>query len=108
MAAGVLVLAFLGWVVWAGLEHAGQDIRWRTVGFSDISDSSATVSFDVFKDAGTAATCLVRTLDADSVEVGRAEVLVGAAPAQVHVTHTLPVTGRPVTGEIIRCWVEDD
>ena len=103
VALAVSVAAFLGWVVWAAVQQAGQDVRWRTVGYSDVGDTSVTVEFDVFKPSGTDVTCLVRALDFDSVEVGRAEVPVSAQPSDVHVVYVLAVTARPNTAEVVSC-----
>jgi hypothetical protein len=107
VAVAVLVVAFLGWVVWAALQQAGQDVRWRTVGYSDVSDTAVTVEFDVFKTAGTEVTCLVRALDFDGNEVGRADVAVAAGPSDAHVVYALPVTARPNTAEVVSCSVAD-
>lgn len=104
----VLVVAFLGWVVWAALQAADADVRWRTIGYTDVSDTSVTVSFDVFKDAGTSVSCLVRALDAKSNEVGRAEVPIDRGRSDVHVVYTLPVTERPTAAEVTSCAVTHD
>lgn len=107
LAVAVLVLAFLGWVVWAAFQAAHADVRWRTVGYTDVTDTSVTVSFDVFKDAGTPVTCLVRALDEASNEVGRAEVPIDAARSDAHVVYALPVTHRPTAAEVTSCAVTD-
>ena len=59
----LVVLPFLGWVVWAGLLQADQELRWSTTGFRDITDTSVIVEFDVFLPPGSEVTCTVRALD---------------------------------------------
>lgn len=105
-AALVLALAvvpFLVWVVWAGLQQADQDLRWTTVGFSETTDTSVRIRFDVFLPAGTTATCVVRALDRSGVEVGRAEVPVAAEGSDISVVYALPVTARPSSAFVETC-----
>jgi len=97
---------FLGWVIWAGLEQADQDIRWSTVGYSNSSDTSVTIEFDVFKPPGSTVICLVRALDLQSAEVGRADVPVISSGADANVVYTLLVTARPNTAEVTRCRLD--
>ncbi len=100
---GLVVLPFLGWVVWAGLLQADQDLTWSTTGFADESDSSVVVEFDVFLPAGSAVTCTVRALDRRGVEVGRAEVPVTSDSSDTHVVYALPVTARPSSAFVDSC-----
>ena len=99
----LVVLPFLGWVVWAGLLQADQDVRWSTTGFSDPTETSVTVEFDVFLPAGSKVTCTVRALDSRAVEVGRAEVPVTSESADTHVVYALPVTARPSSAFVDGC-----
>ncbi len=99
----LVVLPFLGWVVWAGLLQADQDVRWSTTGFGDISNTSVTVEFDVYLPAGTDVTCTVRALDSRALEVGRAEVPVTSNSTNTHVVYALPVTARPSSAFVDVC-----
>jgi hypothetical protein len=99
----LVVLPFLGWVVWAGLLQADQELRWSTTSFGDITETSVTVEFDVFLPAGSEATCTVRALDSRAVEVGRAEVPVTSDTADTHVVYALPVTARPSSAFVEGC-----
>ena len=107
IAVAMVAVLFVGWVIWAGLQQADQDVRWRTVGYSHSTNSSVTVEFDVFKPAGTTVTCVVRALDLQSSEVGRAEVPVTASGADTSVVYTLAVTERPNTAEVFSCQVDE-
>lgn len=108
VALALVVVSFVGWVVWAGLGQADRDLRWSTTRFSDASATSVTVEFDVFKPVGTDVVCVVRALDAKGVEVGRAEVPVEADRSDVHVVYALPVTARPSTALADSCRTVTD
>ena len=103
---GILGALFVGWVVWAGVQQADQDVRWSTVGYSDSSSTSVTIEFDVFKPSGSSVTCLVRALDMQSSEVGRAQVPVASAESDVNVTYALAVTAQPNTAEVVSCQLD--
>jgi hypothetical protein len=107
LALGIVValvaLPFLGWVVWAGLLQADQELRWSTTGFRDVTETSVVVEFDVFLPAGSEVICTVRALDRRGVEVGRAEVPVTSARADTHVVYALPVTARPSSALVETC-----
>ncbi len=99
----LVVLPFLGWVVWAGLLQADRDLSWNTTGFGDVSETSVVVEFDVFLPAGSGATCTVRALDRRGVEVGRAQVPVTSDTPDTHVVYALPVTARPSSAFVDDC-----
>ncbi len=101
-----LALIFVGWVLWAALAQADRPVRWRTVGYTDVTETSVTVEFDVFKPADRGVSCTVRALDVSSTEVGRATVAVTAPQADVHVVYALPVTGRPTAAEVTDCQLD--
>lgn len=102
-----VAIAFLGWVIWAAAEQAATDVRWRTIGYSAVSDTSITVEFDVFKPAASTATCVIRALDDTSTEVGRAEVPISSAQSDVNVVYALPVTALPTTAEVEACQLDE-
>jgi hypothetical protein len=102
--AGILVgTPFLAWVLWAGYLQGHPDVTWTTTGFSDISSSSVTISFDVSKPESRDAECLVRALDDKGIEVGRAEVPVSDPSQNVHVDYALAVTARPSSAFAASC-----
>jgi Domain of unknown function (DUF4307) len=77
--------------------------------FYDVTDEQVVVEFTVRVPDGEAATCAVRARAADGGEVGREEILVDPPDGvtRPRVTHRLATTGRPVTGEVQRCWRAD-
>ena len=99
----LVALPFLGWVVWAGLLQADQDLRWSTTGFRDATDTSVVVEFDVFLPADSKVTCTVRAFDRRGVEVGRAEVPVTSESSDTRVVYALPVTARPSSALVETC-----
>jgi hypothetical protein len=100
---GVVTVAFLGWVGWAAVQQSSADVRWTTFGYSDVSDTSVTVEFDVFKAPGETVMCTVSALDVTNEVVGRARVEVSDDRQDVHVTYVLPVTHRPTSAQVDSC-----
>jgi hypothetical protein len=103
----LVAVPFVGWVIWAGAEQADQDLRFTTVGFSDVSDTSVRIRFDVFLPSGATAICSVRALDQSGVEVGRATVPVEATGDNVSVVYALPVTARPSSAFVETCRLDN-
>ncbi len=100
---GGVAVVFLGWVGWAALQQSSADVRWSTFGYSDVSDTSVTVEFDVFKSPGETVTCTVQALDVTNEVVGQARVEVSGERGDVHVTYELPVTHRPTSAQVESC-----
>jgi hypothetical protein len=105
-AVAVTAVLFVGWVIWAGWGQADQQVRWRTVGYVDTAANSVTVEFEVFKPQDEDVVCIVRALDTNSKEVGRAEVLVSTPQSDVNITYDLQVTERPNTAEVFDCRLD--
>jgi hypothetical protein len=103
----LVAVPFLGWVLWAALQHAHQELRWETVGFDNSSSTSVKVNFDVFLPEGSSAECTVRALTADGLEVGRAQVPVHARGDNTTVVYSLQVTARPSSAFVDTCRLTD-
>lgn len=94
----VLVLAYRAYVVDA---VTGQVLHYR-----DVTDTQVAITFEVVRPPGTRVECVVRARAQDGSEVGRASVAIPSSPAggrTVVVTHVLPTTKRPYTGELVGC-----
>lgn len=102
-----VLVPFVAWVLWAALEHADQDLRWETSGFTDITDESVTVRFTVYLPPGSSAECVVRAMDSHGVEVGRATVPIESTGGATPVVYALPVTARPSTAFVETCQLEE-
>jgi hypothetical protein len=95
---------FVAWSMYR--TYTADSIQSRVTRFDSVTDSSIRVTFEVIKDGGEPATCVVRARSRDGREVGRAEVPVPAGERGGHavtVTYTLATSQRPVTGEVQRC-----
>jgi hypothetical protein len=104
LAGALLLLAGLGWVVWAGLGVAQRDVRWNDVGYSVVDDTTVEVTFSVVKDPGATVTCTVQALNGRYAQVGLAEVEVGPAEQRaVRRTVTVRTAERAVTGVVDTC-----
>lgn len=91
-------------------RYGAQEVSVRERGFAVVSDEQVRVDFDVTSPPGETAWCLVRARGADGAEVGRVFVPVTSGAdsdgAQT-VRHLLPTTGRAVTGEVVRCLLQE-
>jgi hypothetical protein len=95
--------AFVVWVVWAAFQQSDAAVRWRTVGYSEVTDTGVVVSFDVFKRAGATVVCTVRALDTSGEVVGEQRVEVSGPQTDVNVTYPLKVIRRPTAAEVESC-----
>ncbi len=66
------------------------------------------MTFEVAKDPADEAVCLVRSRNLQGAEVGHEDVRVPRGrpgEREVVVTHELPTSDTPITGEVLRCQV---
>jgi nucleoid-associated protein YgaU len=100
VAAAVLTVA----VSWFGLRAARQEVRWADVGYSIVSPTEATSTFDVFLYADTDATCRIHALNARFAEVGYADVdIARASGQQQRITATITTVEPAVTAVVAYC-----
>ncbi len=106
----VLSALFIGLLLAIGYflftRYTGDRVQARSVGYKVLSDRAVRVDIQVFKPAGSAAYCIVRSRGADGAEVGREVVVVdaeGTAKKVVRTQHVLTTSARAVTGEVGRC-----
>jgi hypothetical protein len=91
-------------------RYGSDDVGVRERGFVVVSDEQVRVDFDVTAPPGETAWCLVRARGADGAEVGRAFVPVTSAEGatgEQTVRHPLPTRERAVTGEVVRCLLQE-
>ena len=73
-------------------------------GFDVTSDTSVTVEFELAREPGRPATCVVRARGATGLEVGRRQFDVPPVQQRsIVVREPLPTTERAVTGELVGC-----
>ena len=75
---GGLAAILLGWLVWAGWEHATPDVRGELRGYEVVSDHEVTVRIDVVRSDGAAVSCTVQALAEDHSVVGEDVVSLAA------------------------------
>ena len=60
IAAAAFAIVFAAWVIWGGLDGSGDTIDILDTGYSDITDTAITVSFQLTVDPGTATACALQ------------------------------------------------
>jgi hypothetical protein len=104
---GVTLLALLIGIAFALWERATRDVvDGRVLGYSVTSDAAVSIRFEVTKDPGARAFCIVRARGADGREVGRDVAAVdpaGSPETSIRSEFTLATTARAVTGEVAGC-----
>lgn len=105
LVAGVVAIgALLSWQLYR--NYAGDAITSRVTAYTIVSDSEVRITFEVIKDGGEPATCIVRARSRDGEEVGRAEVPVPAGEQgrrSTVLTYTLATSKRAVAPEVYGC-----
>jgi hypothetical protein len=99
----VVVVAFLAWVVWAALLHSAEALRWRDLGYRDVTDRSIVLTFSVDKPPGQTVVCTLQALDTTGDVVGEKRVDVGGADRTVTVTYPVSTIRRPTTVTVSGC-----
>lgn len=103
----VVVVALVGALVKTLYERTTRGVvDARVLGFTVVSDSAVDIRFEVFKDAGERAYCIVRSRGLDGAEVGKDVVVVdgtGTADRRLQHEATLRTTAEAVTGELAGC-----
>jgi Domain of unknown function (DUF4307) len=102
-AVAMVIMTFVGFRLY--LAYGEQDYSANVSRFTT-ADGSVNIEFVVRLPDGGRAECVVRARDAAGAEIGRATVAVaaGAEPKRTVVQYRLSTTGRPVTGEVERCF----
>jgi hypothetical protein len=100
VAAAVAVMSLI--VVKLYVEYGTAEFTPTVLRDSNITNNSITVTFNVTKSDGAAATCTVQALAYDGSQVGDAQAAVPAGK-DVTVTYTLHTTKRPYVGQVPVC-----
>ncbi|TWJ07535.1 uncharacterized protein DUF4307 [Stackebrandtia albiflava] len=87
-------------------QYGDREYHGQVLAF-DTAEESVSITFEVFKPAGEPAVCRVRARSADGAQVGMAEVSITARESHVTVEYVLETTGKPVTGELQRCYAAE-
>jgi hypothetical protein len=105
--AGVVFTAvFAAWVVWGGLSGTNAELETRELGYSNVSERSIDVRWEVSVAPGTNVTCAIQALNENFGIVGWKIVDLGPASERTRVfAETLRTAEQPVTGLPYRCWL---
>ncbi|MCE1179176.1 MAG: DUF4307 domain-containing protein [Micrococcales bacterium] len=82
---------------WFGLAISVGQITWKTTAYKVVSDSEASVTFEVHRPDGRATTCTVQALDVSYGVVGTLDVPVEAGPKVAQRSATVKTTSRANT-----------
>lgn len=102
----VFTLVFAAWVVWGGLSGTNATLETRELGYSDLTPTSVTVTWEVSVEPGTDVSCAVQALNGNFGIVGWSIVELGASETRTRVVSETVRTAEPaVTGLPYRCWL---
>jgi Domain of unknown function (DUF4307) len=104
--AGVFVVVFAAWVVWAGLDAAEPVIETRDLGYTIVDDNLISIDSEVSAPAGMAMSCAVQALNESFTVVGWK--IIDLPPSKKFTrafTVDLRTSDRATTGLIYRCWL---
>jgi hypothetical protein len=83
-------------------EYGNDEFTPDVISSTNITDTSITVTFEVTKSDGKAATCTVQAFSYNGAEVGEHQVPVPAGE-DVSVVYRLATTARAYTAEVPTC-----
>lgn len=105
-AGAIIVVVFIAWVVWAGLDGTSATVDTDDAGYVIKSDRLATVTSEVSVDPGTKVDCAVEVLNEGFDIVGWKVIhLPPSAQSSNTYTTTIKTLNRGVTGLIDKCWL---
>lgn len=102
----VFSLVFTAWVVWGGLSGTNAELETRDLGYSNVTDSSIEVRWEVSTNPGAEVSCAIQALNESFGIVGWRIVELPASTERTRVqTVTLRTAERAVTGLPYGCWL---
>ena len=104
----VVAMAGLTWVVWVAVLHGRPAVTSTLVAFDVQDEHAASATYTVARrDAGVAASCLLRAYADDHNVVGELRVPVDSGPATGTVQSTLRTERRATSVELVGCSAPD-
>ena len=103
-----LAVVFVGWVLWAMLEHGNPEVSSDLVSFAIVDEHTASATFTVDRrSADVAASCLLRAQAADHSVVGELSVDVPAGGEERRTLRATVRTEREATTvDVVGCTSE--
>lgn len=100
------VIVFTAWLVWGGLSGTNASLEVRELGYSNVTENSIDVRWEVTTAPGTEVTCALQALNGRFGIVGWRVVELGASDRISRVFEESLRTAEPaVTGLPYRCWL---
>ncbi len=100
------VVVFAAWVIWGGLSGTNASLEVRELGYSEATDTSIQVRWEVSVEPGTEVSCALQALNGSFGIVGWKVVDLGASERFTRVfEETVRTAEPPVTGLPYRCWL---
>ena len=107
---GTLVTLFTAAVIALGVYLNAGKIHWEVRTYEVVDDTTATISFEIYRPADTAVVCRARAIALDFSVVGTVDVTIPAAAADgartVREDVTIRTTTRANTATISNCVPE--
>jgi hypothetical protein len=106
--AGIVALAFLGWLVWVIADHSAPEVTSDIVSFDVVDQHTATATFTVVRRTSEVeASCLLRAQAPDHSIVGELNVTVGPGGEPVQrLTETVRTARMATTVDVVGCRAE--
>lgn len=105
IATAALVLAFVGAMVFVGLNVTGNPIEDRLVAWEVQGPDHVEVTFSVNKPQDAAVTCVIRAQDENRIDLGYALVDVAPGSTDALVTYPLRTLAPAFTVELLGCGI---
>ena len=103
----LVVVAGLGWLVWAATSHSTPDVSAGVSGYDVVSESRTDVTLEVERRETGAVRCTVYAQAEDKAIVGERDVLLEpAGPGTVTTTITIATERRATTAGLRECVLE--
>lgn len=106
--AGAITLAVVltAWVVWGGLSGTSATLETRELGYTDVTDTSITVQWEVTAPPGVSVHCALQALNSSFGIVGWRIVEIPASSERTRsLAQTVRTSEPAVTGLPYRCWL---
>ena len=102
----VFAVVFTAWVVWGGLSGTNAELETRDLGYSNVTETSIDVRWEVSVAPGTDVSCAIQALNESFGIVGWKVVELPPSTERTRVfSETLRTAEQAVTGLPYRCWL---
>jgi Domain of unknown function (DUF4307) len=105
---GLLIVAGVGWLLWAAFYHANPAVSSQLRGFQVVGDSEVRVSIAIDRDPDQTVRCLLQAQASDHAVVGEREVTIpSGGDARLERTYLITTERRATNGVLDGCRTID-